>query len=66
MGTPVLTARDAELLRQVRDGLRELADHDVPAVRGPARLALAEVEQILNSQMIDYSLYSHSLTLEGP
>jgi hypothetical protein len=51
---------DATLLRVYTD-LRTLADHPLPAVRGPVRLALGEVAQVLNRLGIAYELYSKEL-----
>lgn len=51
---------EAALLRAYAD-LRGLADHPMPAVRGPVRLALGEVAQILNTLDIAYELYSKDL-----
>jgi hypothetical protein len=57
-----LNAHDEAALRRVYADLRALADHPVPAVRGPVRLALGEVAQVLNSLGLSYELYSTELT----
>jgi hypothetical protein len=56
-----VSPRDEELLWRVHADLRALADHPVPAVRGPARLALGEIAQVLNALGLSYELYSKDL-----
>jgi hypothetical protein len=56
-----LSAADEATLLRVHAGLRTMADHPVPAVRGPVRLALGEVAQVLNALGISYELYSNDL-----
>lgn len=56
-----LSHGDEAALRRAYTDLRTLADHPVPAVRGPVRLALAEVAQVMNSLGIAYDLYSDDL-----
>lgn len=51
----------AATLQHVFDELRALVDHPSPAVRGPVRLALAEVAQVLNVLGLSYELYSRDL-----
>ncbi len=48
----------AATLQHVFDELRAIADHPTPAVRGPVRLAMGEVAQILNVLGVSYELYS--------
>lgn len=50
-------------LRRIYADLHTIADDPVPAVRGPVRLALGEVAQILNTLGADYDLYSKDLAL---
>lgn len=50
-----------QMLLQVYDSLRGLADHPSPAVRGGVRLALADVAQVLNAVGLRYELYSKDL-----
>lgn len=57
-----LSAQDEAVLLRVYADLRSLAEHPIPAVRGPARLALAEVAQVLNRLGVAYELYSAELT----
>lgn len=51
----------AATLQHVFEELRAIADHPNPAVRGPVRLALADVAQILNVLGLSYELYSQDL-----
>ncbi|MDQ6850279.1 MAG: hypothetical protein M3070_10010 [Actinomycetota bacterium] len=51
----------AETLQHVFNELHAIADHPTPAVRGPVRLAMGEVAQVLNVLGVSYELYSQDL-----
>ena len=53
--------QDTSTLLRIYADLRSLADHPVPAVRGPVRLALGEIAQVLNRLGTAYELYSKEL-----
>jgi Family of unknown function (DUF6052) len=58
---PALSEDEARVLLRAFNDLRSLADHDVPAIRGGVRAALAEVAQTLNRADVRYELYSAGL-----
>lgn len=62
-GPEISTESTVATLRRVYADLRSIANDPVPAVRGPVRLALADVAQILNALGADYQLYSKELAL---
>ena len=61
MPSDQLTDQDTATLQRVYADLRSLANHPAPAVRGPVRLALGEIAQVLNRHGLSYELYSKEL-----
>lgn len=61
MAGPDVSEEQQETLLRVYEDLRGLADHPLPVVRAGARLALAEVAQVLNALGLRYELYTKDL-----
>lgn len=58
-----ISAEDRERVTRVYEDLRVLAEHPIPHLRAGARLALAEVSQMLNACGISYALYTSELSV---